>query len=147
MWWDGAHRKQFILRLYHYVHLRKQTAWKQIEQERERGGESERAIDPLRLQLYIKWIKLIKVTHTVCILSTSFKFEARKTCIQSLLNFHKKMKGRRGVYHLGQECPGRQNGEWRWGRFEYGWGLPKPRLLINTEGHLIPGNQQLQTDS
>lgn len=33
------------------------------------------------------------------------------------------------------------------GSYEYGHGLPKPRLLIGTGGHLIPGNQQLQIDS
>lgn len=63
----------------------------------EKEGERERDIDPPRLQLYIKWIKLIKAARTVCILSTSRKWEAWKTCIQYLMNFHKKMKGKGSV--------------------------------------------------
>lgn len=55
MWWAEVQRKQFILRLYYYAHLRKQTAWKQIVREGEEG-------DPPHLQLYINWIHLIKVT-------------------------------------------------------------------------------------
>lgn len=115
MWWDGAHRRQFILRLYHYVHLRKQTAWKQIEKEREREGKGEgyRNIDPPHLQLYIKWIKLIKVARTVCILSTSFKLEALKTCIQYLMNFQK-MKGKEGSMPFRAGKP--QQTKWSWGK-------------------------------
>lgn len=65
--------------------------------EREREWEGGRDIDPPRLQLYIKWIKLIKVARTVCILSTSLKWEAWKTCIQYLMNFCKEMKGKGSV--------------------------------------------------
>lgn len=137
--------------MYHYIHLRKQTARKQIETEREREskkeGERGRNIDPPRLQLYIKWIKLIKVARTVCILSTSLKWEALKTRIQYLMNFHKKMKGKGSVpFRAGVP----QQTEWEGetvGGVEFGRGLPKPRLLIGTGGHLIPGNQQLQIDS
>lgn len=73
MWWAEVQRKQFILRLYYYAHLRKQTAWKQIAREGEEG-------DPPHLQLYINWIDLIKVTRMwgfFCLFfSRSLKWEA-----------------------------------------------------------------------
>lgn len=59
MWWERARRRQFIQRLYYYLHLRKQTAWKQIEGERE---WQMRNIDSC-----IKWIKLIKKRPVQCI--------------------------------------------------------------------------------
>lgn len=69
MWWERARRRQFIRRLYYYLHLRKQTAWKQIEGAGRREGEWQmRDIDS-----YIKWIRLIKKASTAHILSASFK--------------------------------------------------------------------------
>lgn len=99
---------------------------------REGGRERESDIDPLRLQLYIKWIKLIKVASTVCILSTSFKWKGPKTCIQYLMNFHKEDERKGGGEHaifrpLG--CPSRNRKyRRRGGRYEYGQGLPTPHL-------------------
>jgi len=64
---DKVHGRQFILRLYHYIHLRKQTAWKQIKKGRERRkkGAWERYVYPSCLQLYIEWIKQIMDVCTV----------------------------------------------------------------------------------
>lgn len=64
------------------------------EREQEAGRVREIEIDPPHVQLNIKWIKLINVARTVYILSASLKWEAWKTCIQYLMNFHKKMKGK-----------------------------------------------------
>lgn len=52
MWWAEVQRKQFILCLYYYVRLRKQTAWKQTEGATQRGGRSTsspalRQVDPV----------------------------------------------------------------------------------------------------
>lgn len=80
-----------------FVPLRSFKKANSLKADWEKEGELERDIDPRRLQLYIKWIKLIKVVHTVCILSTSLKWEAWKTCIQYLMNFHKEMKGKGSV--------------------------------------------------
>ena len=93
---------------------------------RKKEGEEQRDIHPLHLQLYIKWIELIMVACILCV------------------HFH--------IHEFSQEDeskrrrPSRGNGKWRWGEV-WIWLKVAKALLIGTKGHLIPGNQQLQTDS
>lgn len=77
--------------------------------------------------------------------SVSLNWEALKTCMQELMNFHK-IKGREGgQFKAG--VPQQAKLEVKIGRsFAFGQRQPMHHVMIGTVGHLIPGNQQLQID-